>query len=391
VDLLSGQCTFKRLEKVIFGPGKVAQLPVELQRLSAKRVVIATNSTLGKSRLLDELLRHLGPLCVGVFRGCRAHVPAETVRELTALLKDLQADSVVSFGGGSANDTAKVAVASILNDRDMTLDTTLNYYDEVPESTSDKKFVHIAVPTALSAAEYNFAGGITDGDGVKQAIIDYRLQPRVVINDPLMTMETPDTLWTSTGIRALDHAVEAHYSANIQTITYALASHALRLITSHLPASVKVEGEQRVAHRGFCQTGAWLSICVSHNSRGGVSHAIGHKIGPRFNIPHGVTSAISMPPSIRFMARRAPERLSELATNLGIKDCDVQKRALMCADVIEEFIGQFHLPTKLREFDVSKDQLEGLVDLVHYEIDHHGAFGLPIGHDEVAELLLECW
>src|SRR5258708_4717612 len=44
------------------------------------------------------------------------------------------------------------------------------------------------------------------------------------------------------------------------------------------------------------------------NTRGGISHALGHQIGPMWNVPHGITSCITLPHVMRFMAgvARAP-------------------------------------------------------------------------------------
>lgn len=83
-----------------------------------------------------------------------------------------------------------------------------------------------------------------------------RLEVSVVINDPELTVETSDELWTSTGIRALDHIVEAFYSQHSQSFTDALAAKGVELLFKHLPNSVTTSGEDRITHRGFCQTAA---------------------------------------------------------------------------------------------------------------------------------------
>ncbi len=55
-------------------------------------------------------------------------------------------------------------------------------------------------------------------------MLDPRLQPRLIIHDPELTVETPDWLWAATGMRALDHAVEATYSIRHQPFIDALAT-----------------------------------------------------------------------------------------------------------------------------------------------------------------------
>src|SRR5262249_20129347 len=72
-----------------------------------------------------------------------------------------------------------------------------------------------------------------------------------------------------------------------------LAAKAIKLLVEHLPASVKTRGEESLAHCGHCQVAAWLSIFGAMNTGFGLSHALGHQIGPAWNVPHGVTSCIN--------------------------------------------------------------------------------------------------
>src|SRR5690606_11955526 len=72
----------------------------------------------------------------------------------------------------------------------------------------------IAVPTTLSAGEFNPLAGCTDPRRkVKEAYVHPLLVPRAVVLDPAATVHTPDWLWLSTGVRAVDHAVEGLCSA----------------------------------------------------------------------------------------------------------------------------------------------------------------------------------
>jgi len=81
---------------------------------------------------------------------------------------------------------------------------------------------------------------------VKEGVSDPRLQPRTVINDPALTLDTPDWLWVSTGIRALDHAVEVIYAIRHQSISDALASKAISLLVEHLPASIRKDSPDQL-------------------------------------------------------------------------------------------------------------------------------------------------
>ena len=387
-----GEFAFTRLEKVIFGPGKVAELGPELERRGLRRAVVVTGRSLGASPLLDRVTGALCGRCAGVFSGAAQHVPSQTVRDLTAELQRLGADAVISFGGGSPIDTAKVAAASVMNRRDMTLEAGELRLEKAfgAASGGGRELLHIAVPTTLSAGEYTPGGGATDeASRVKRATLDPRLQPKLVINDPELTLATPDWLWASTGMRALDHAVEAAYSIRRQPFVDALAAKAIRLLFDHLPASLTAEGDERVAHRGQCQIAAWCSLFGGFNTGLGVSHAMGHQIGPTWDVPHGVTSCITLPHAMRFMATVAPERFEPIAEGLRIPfgPADPGHAARACADRVAAFVADLPVPRTLSEVGVSHNEIPAIAEAVREEIDLFDVLGRPVELQEVRALL----
>ena len=386
-----GEFLFTRLEKVVFGPGKIAELGPELALRGCKRAVVVTGKSLGASPLLDRVTGAMAGRCAGVFTGAAQHVPAQTVRDLTAELVLLNADAVVSFGGGSPIDTAKVAAASVMNGRDMTYEAgELRLELAFGGTPSGPEMLHIAVPTTLSAGEYTPGGGATDeASRVKRATLDPRLQPKVVINDPELTLATPDWLWASTGIRALDHAIEAAYSIRHQAFVDALATKAIRLLTDHLPASLTAHGEDQIAHRGHCQIAAWCSLFGGFNTGLGVSHAMGHQIGPTWDVPHGVTSCITLPHAMRFMAGVAPQRFGPIAEGLGLPfdAANPEPSARACAEKVAAFVAGLPVPRTLSEVGVGDNELQRIADAVREEIELFDVLGRPVDPDEVRALL----
>ena len=215
------------------------------------------------------------------------------------------------------------------------------------------------------------------------------MQPKVVINDPELTLATPDWLWASTGMRALDHAVEAAYSIRRQAFVDALAAKAIRLLTEHLPASLTARGEDQIAHRGHCQIAAWCSLFGGFNTGLGVSHAMGHQIGPTWDVPHGVTSCITLPHAMRFMAGVAPERFGPIAEGLGIAfdAADPEPFARACADRVAAFVAGLPVPRTLSEVGVGHNELPRVAEAVREEIELFEVLGRPVALEEVRALL----
>jgi alcohol dehydrogenase class IV len=390
VDAPEGEFNFTRLERVIFGPGKVAALGRELERRGLKRAVVVTGKTLGKSKLLDRVTGAMGSRCAAVYKNAQQHVPLTTVRELVAEMKRVDADCLVSFGGGSPIDTAKVAAAAILTGREPGGEQITGLYGGDKPTDPNRDLVEIAIPTTLSAGEYTPAGGVTDeSTRIKGGVVDPRLQPRTIINDPALTLETPNWLWVATGMRALDHAVEASYSTRRQLIADTLAAKAIALLIEHLPASIKTSGEAQLAHRGYCQTAAWFSIFGGLNTRFGVSHALGHQIGPKWDVAHGVTSCITMPHAMRFMADIAPQRFGPIAEGLGVRfdPANPKPAALECADRVAKFIAQFDVPHTLKDAGVPRNEIGQIAGTVLEEVERAKVVDRPVTREEIVSLL----
>jgi alcohol dehydrogenase len=366
-----------RLERVISGAGAVSQLGAELDRLRATRVVLVTGRTLGASPLLESLKSQIGDRCVSVFTGARQHVPAETVGALIRVVADERSDALVSFGGGSPIDTVKAAVFLRLAS------------DRATGSTADA-LPHVAIPTTLSAGEFTLVAGITDErTRVKRPVHDARIAPRAVIADPALTLETPDWLWVASGIRSLDHAVETIYSVRHHPAGEAMASRGLAMMTAHLHGSVDASGSERLDHRHACQLAAWLCVFGMTNAGFGLSHALGHQIGPRWNVPHGFTSCITLPHAMRFMADREPERFAAIAAALALPFDRQRARAsaLACAGWIDAFVAGFPVPRRLRDAQVPSDQVSGIAEVVRDAMQEASAVSRPVTRDEIATLL----
>ncbi|MGB6942772.1 MAG: iron-containing alcohol dehydrogenase [Bryobacteraceae bacterium] len=369
----TGEFNLSRLERVIYGPGKIAALKDEMERRGLKRAVVVTTDVVAKLPILNDVTGALGQHCASVFSGIVQHVPRGTVNELEKEIERVDADSLVSLGGGSPIDSTKVAMYGLLDKREM---------------------VHIAVPTTLSAAEYTHAGGVTDETTrVKSGVYDMRVLPRTVINDPVLTLATPDWLWVSTGIRALDHAIECAYAIRHQPISDALAAKSIALFVEHLKASITTGGDEQLAHRGHCQFASWYSIYGAMNTRFGLSHLLGHQIGPRWNVPHGITSCITLPNSMRFMAELAADRFGPVAEGYGIPfdPSNPKPAALACADRTAEFIAQFDVPRTLHEAGVPRAEIGEIVGPITHELAHMGVVDRPMTEQEVLALLEACY
>jgi alcohol dehydrogenase class IV len=90
----------------------------------------------------------------------------------------------------------------------------------------------------------------------------------------------------------------------------------------------------------------------------GLSHGIGHQIGARCGVPHGVTSCVMLPTVMAFMADAMPQRLADLAQVMATPPVYPAQTARAAPELVGQFIASLGLPTKLSEVGVREDAFE---------------------------------
>ncbi len=375
-EILSGEYLCLPMQKVYFGPSSLDQLPLEVERLGTRRAFVITGKTIARQTTLIERIRHLlGDSLAGVFSNAQQHVPSASVIAAAEQALAVRADLLVSVGGGSAIDTARgVAIALATNSRStnelaeyrarFTFPRTI----EIPPLPFDLT-PHIAVPTTLSAAEFANAGAITSEERrVKDLFIADSLTPRSVVLDPEITLHTPLSLWLATGMRAIDHAVETVYSPRHQPVTDTLSLQAIHLLATNL--RLAKEQPENLFVRQQAQFAAWMSYFGEMNLTLGLSHAIGHQLGPKHNVPHGVTSAIVLPQVMRFLAQLTAKRQVLIARALGVlsPEHDPQSGAEAAAVAIEDLVDDLDLPRSLRDVGVGPESYDDIAQGVMQDL-----------------------
>ena len=387
--------TFRYLpmDVVHHGRGAIARIGDAMQEIGTTRAFVVTSPSVTRTDVLDRLTSHLGDQLVHVFDGVRPHVPYSCLQPGLDALRASGADVVVSVGGGSSVDAARALALSIGEGIENVAELERFRAEFVPPSTttipatSGQALPHIAIPTTLSAAEFANAGAVTsDQRRSKDLLIADELTPRAVILDPELAVQTPTSLWFSTGMRALDHAIESVYSPNGGPVIDVLSLDAIRRMAAALreakadPTSVEAREQGQVA--------AWMSYFGEMNLTLGLSHAIGHQLGARFGMQHGLTSCIILPQVMRFLAPVVDERLALVAGALGVDGATVSAAgpAEAAADAVEQLVSELGLPSRLHQVGVSREDFSSLAQAVLGDLVVAGS-PRPANHAQVVEIL----
>jgi len=361
--LKTGRIAFGQMEAVQFGKPAAEAIAEESRRLDSQRVMLMVSGTLNRETdEIEKVRQALGNRCAGVFDAMPAHTPRRAVIAATDLARETKADLIATLGGGSMTDAAKAVALCLAND--VRSAEAMDEYRPVkqadgslaaPAFTKAAIVRQITVPTTLSAGEFSAISGVVDERRkVKELFRHPSIMPRAVMLDPAVTVHTPEWLWISTGIRALDHCVEGICSNEANAYSDAQALHGLSLLARGLPR-VKADPKD-IQARMDCQLGSWLSMGpLASGVPMGASHGIGYVLGGLFDVPHGHTSCIMLPAVMRWNKSVNADRQAMVAAAMGHPGEDA-------GDVLDAFIGGLGMPRSLSAVKIGRESFDKMAE-----------------------------
>ena len=348
-----GRVVFGAMDEVVFGRPAAEALVEQMDRLGASRAFLMVSGTLNRETGEIEKIRSaLGARCAATFDAMPPHTPRQAVIAAAEQARAANADLIVTVGGGSITDGAKAVQLCLAND--------VRSVDDIDRVRASKGVVppmaapsvrQISVPTTIAGGEFSALAGVTNQrTKVKEMLRHDLVMPRAVILDPAVTLHTPEWLWLSTGIRAVDHCVEGLCSREAHPYADAQALKGLSMLTQALPRVKADPGD--LDARMDCQIGTWLSMGpLSSGVPMGASHGIGYVLGAEFGVPHGYTSCVMLPSVMRWNKSDNAERQALVAAAMGKPGQDA-------ADVLDSFIRGLGLPRSLRDVGVGPEQFD---------------------------------
>ncbi|KAE8251426.1 hypothetical protein A4X13_0g4000 [Tilletia indica] len=370
------------IQSVRWGPGCVEQaLPEALRSLglsNPKSLIITGRSLATKTGIIKRIEGQLqsSGLHAGTFSEINQHAGVESIERARAALKQTGANVLVAIGGGSPIDAAK-AISYWIHEADGS---------SVKGNEDPRTFLPIiAVPTTLSLAETTQNAGFTR-DGKKTGVSHPALVPRSIIYDAELTVDTPERLWLSSGMRSVDHAIESLYRPDASPVLRNMWLGAIRDLFHFLPLSKA--RPQDLAVRQRLQLACYTSLSPEARTGAlGLSHSLGHALGATYSIPHGITSCLTLAASIRLTAQLSstpPEQLEALSDALNyipapfnptpaplgvpvgglqvlsgaqVLSDHIKQRGVRVGDAVQALIQALGLTRTLGEYNVPRDDL----------------------------------
>lgn len=355
----TGIYEFLPQDRVIFGRPAHEAVVETAEKLGKRRLLIVASKTLSRrTDVVSRIAEALAQRYVGVFDECVEHVPRASVLQLAAAVKRLQPDLIVTVGGGTPMDTVKVLLVALAEGIADEAGFDAVHIRVNPDGTRvvplvrDPPLRQIMVPSTLSGAEFSNLGGATDpARQVKDLYTGRFIGGQVVILDPAVTVHTPEQLWLSTGIRAVDHAVETICSRRPQPFTDATCLHGLGMLARSLPANRSQPSNLQA--RLDSQLAVWLASTGLGRVDWGASHGIGHQLGAVAGVPHGHCSCVMLPSVLRWNHAVTAEPQAMVARALGRTDGNA-------AEAVLDLIRALGQPYRLQDVGVRREHFPAI-------------------------------
>lgn len=346
-----------------FGTGSVETLADELAEHGLERPLVVCGSTVGSTpEVIDPVTDGLGERLMGIFAETTPEKRLETAVDGFKSMRDHDADVLVSLGGGSSLDVAKVISILAADDRDPA---------EVGRELADTGSISVpsgslpaivAVPTTLAGADQSIVVGVTASQSsglvdepVSGGVSDPRLMPRAVVYDPSLFATTPKSILAASAMNGFNKGIETLYARNATPVTDATARRGLRLLQDGLPEFGDRDVDEAVLEpvvEGIML--AQYGVSRPEETTLSIIHAFGHGLTRTYDVQQGAAHAIIAPHVLWYLFGNVEARRELLAEALGVGDASDPATAVV--EAVERVRDALDLPSRLRDVDGPKPE-----------------------------------
>lgn len=301
--------SFQTTRSVLAEIGATAKIGEIMAARGCRKVAFVTDQIILDLGLAEAALDGLKSAGVGIwtFAEVQPDPPEAMILEAVEQARAEGVDGVVSVGGGSSLDTAKL-IAMLLN-----TDQPIAEMYGVDLVRGERLPLVLAPTTAGTGSEVTPISIVTTGTNEKKGVVSPQLLPDVAILDAALTVGLPAPVTAATGIDAMVHAIEAFTSKRLKNVVSdCLARQALELLGANIRKAC-VTPEDLDA-RGDMLLGSMLAGMAFANAPVAAVHALAYPLGGHFHVPHGLSNALVLPYVLEFNMPEARDMYAELAS-----------------------------------------------------------------------------
>ncbi|MDF9745184.1 iron-containing alcohol dehydrogenase family protein [Natrinema salsiterrestre] len=348
-----------------FGTGSVADLEAELAKRGLERALVVCGSTVGNTpAVIDPVRTGLGDRLVGVFDETTPKKRLATAIDGRERLRMDDADVLVSLGGGSSLDVAKIISTLAASDR-TAREVAAEFAETGTISVPEEGLVPIvAIPTTLAGADLSTVAGVTAApesgvvdEEIGGGVSDPGLMPEAAVYDPDLVATTPESVLAGSAMNGFDKGLETVYASNATPVTDATARHGLEKLEDGLRAFG--DGDRDTETFETILEGIVLvqyGISRPGETTLSIVHAFGHGLTRTYDVQQGAAHGVVVPHVLEYLFEQedVDARSGLLANALGVDDAADHEAAVV--EAVAEIRDGLGLPSRLRDVEGPKPE-----------------------------------
>lgn len=326
--------------------------------LGIRNALIVTGPITSRSEGMAKVAENLGGARMRhtVWDKVAPDAPEATVGACAEAYGQAGCDGIIALGGGSSMDTAKMAACIIGGGGAIREYDSMVQERQVPNDMPPL----ICIPTtAGTGSEVTSMAVFTHGDdSSKRVVTGPNLCPNIALVDPLLSYTMPPGLTAATGMDSFNHAVEAYLSTMSNPISDALALYAMELVAGFLPRAVK-DGQDEQARTNMSIAATMAGMAINH-AMPHFAHAIGHVLGAKFKLPHGMACSLILVDGLRKIKDAQLNKFDKIARALGLDTAEHDgpgETANAAIGAIEGMMREIGIPTLAEAVDDANGEL----------------------------------
>ncbi|MGD0727201.1 MAG: iron-containing alcohol dehydrogenase [Spirochaetia bacterium] len=339
--------------RVVFGLdtiNRIGQLVTDF----GERAFLVTEAILYEGKVINKVQEILDKKGVPyiVFDEVVPNATSRTVDDGVTLARGSHADVVIGLGGVRTLSIAKSIAMTAPSENDM--DDFLSGVQ--PQSLP---LAYIEVPTTCRNP-FMFSDEYLVVDGRDRTGKIGRTQKgitKAALIDPKVSLTLPAKYTATTIMDTLLGCIEGFLSAKANFLSDTYLQRAIEVMGGVIKEGIQNVDDIRM--RMNASTAGLLMGLGLSTSRLGIGSALAFAINARFMSPKSWVSTIFLPYVMEFALNVRGDRIAQVARLLGedVSDASSVEAPVRAIDAVRRVISSLGLPTRLREFDLSLDDM----------------------------------
>lgn len=378
--------SFQNPTKIHFGEDQIHLIAQEIPA-DAKVLLIYGGGSIKSNGVYDQVVEALADHTWFEFSGIEPNPKYQTLMKSQEIIKKEGIDYLLAVGGGSVVDGAKFIAAAALFEGDDPWDILAK------QAPVEKALPLGAVLTLPATGSESNGNSVVTRDGNKLPFSSALVRPQFAVLDPKVTLSLSDRQISNGVIDAFIHVMEQYltYSVNGK-VQDRFAEGLLQTLIEEGPKALQAQTKNDLEIRAnimWSATMALNGLLGAGVPQDWSTHMIGHELTGGFGIDHARTLSIVLPAVMKIKRKEKHEKLVQYAERVWqLTDADEEVKIDKAIELTEDFFKRMNVPVRLSEIEITKDQIDGLIE----RLEQHGMTQLGEHSDitlEVSRKILE--